>query len=270
MSEKEKPESELHETELHQAELRTNNGPQRISYRRNLPHHVPPGFPLFLTWNLKGSFPKHARAAMEAEQIRLDREPRRKQESAKARNIRHARMLFAKQDRFLDKAASHTSFRHEKRHRNDTVAQQNSSPYDTSDNEFNDRPMWLSDPKAAAVMVGSFLWGVPDRYELYSFVVLGNHVHMLLTPNVDLSTITQGIKGWTARQINRMLGRKGTQFWQNESYDHWARDEDEMFRIIEYIENNPVMAGLCTSPSDWRWSSAFWRKTLGWRFGEPF
>jgi hypothetical protein len=56
--------------------------------------------------------------------------------------------------------------------------------------------------------------------------------------------------------------------WQDESYDHWARDEEEMIRIIHYIENNPVKAGLCLKPSDWHWSSA--RLRAYWQIGEPY
>jgi putative DNA methylase len=81
---------------------------------------------------------------------------------------------------------------------------------------------------------------------------------------VLLSTITKSLKGYTAREANRRLGRTGEQFWQQESFDHWPRDEGEFLRIIEYIENNPVKAGLVQRPEDWLWSSAAERKTRGW------
>ncbi len=97
-----------------------------------------------------------------------------------------------------------------------------------------------------------------------------NHVHVLLTPCVELKTVTQGIKGWTAWKINALQKQRGRVFWQDESYDHWARDEDEMFRIIDYIENNPVTAGLCDSPELWPWSSAYFRKLFVWSIGDSF
>ena len=222
-------------------------GPLRISYRRNLPHQVPPGYPIFLTWNLKGALPKHVIEALTAERLRLQQEPIRRKESIRERNIRQSKCLFAKQDRVLDELANESRL--------------------TKDPSY---PTWLSNPRAAAVVVSSFLWGTPDRYTLYAFVVMSNHIHLLLTPKVELSQITQGIKGWTARQINRSLSRTGMPFWQNESYDHWARDEDEVYRIIQYIEQNPVSAGLCLSPELWPWSSARWRKQLSWNWGEPF
>ena len=54
---------------------------------------------------------------------------------------------------------------------------------------------------------------------------------------------------------NRIRGESRA-YWQTETFDHWARDEAEMYRIIEYIENNPVKAGLVERPEDWYWSSA--------------
>ena len=77
----------------------------------------------------------------------------------------------------------------------------------------------------------------------------------LLCPKTTL--YSAGInKSYTARQANKLLGRTGEPFWQRESYDHWVRDEAEHRRIISYIENNPVKAGLVNSPRKYPWSSA--------------
>jgi REP element-mobilizing transposase RayT len=94
-------------------------------------------------------------------------------------------------------------------------------------------------------------------YELASFVIMANHVHALLLPKVDGSKLMKSLKGYTAREANRLLGRTGIPFWQKESYDHWVRDEAEWKRIVRYIENNPVKAGLVSAPEDYRWSSAY-------------
>ena len=53
-----------------------------------------------------------------------------------------------------------------------------------------------------------------------------------------------------------MLGRTGQPFWQAESYDHSVRDDRESDRIKEYIENNPVKAGLVANAENYPWSSA--------------
>ncbi len=97
---------------------------------------------------------------------------------------------------------------------------------------------------------------------------MANHVHVLLKPVADLSKVTQGIKGFTVREINSVQNSTGRTFWQDESYDHWVRDEEELLRIIAYIENNPVNAGLCQQPQQWLWSSSRYRNR--WPVGQPF
>ncbi len=84
---------------------------------------------------------------------------------------------------------------------------------------------------------------------------MANHVHVLLDPKLPLRVITQGIKGFTAREANQFLKRKGA-FWQDESFDHWVRNQSEFCRIKSYIERNPVVAGLVERPENWPWSSA--------------
>ncbi len=85
---------------------------------------------------------------------------------------------------------------------------------------------------------------------------MANHVHALLLPKVSPPRLLQSLKGATARQANLVLGRTGETFWQAESYDHWVRDEGEWDRIVAYIGNNPVKAGLVERAEDYRWSSA--------------
>jgi hypothetical protein len=77
-----------------------------------------------------------------------------------------------------------------------------------------------------------------------------------MCPAIPMARITGGIKGVFAREANAALGRVGEHFWEDESFDHWVRDEAELTRIRSYIERNPVSAGLVVRPEDWPWSSA--------------
>jgi putative transposase len=122
-------------------------------------------------------------------------------------------------------------------------------------------PRWLSDSRVARLVVETILTLENDTlYELSAWVVMPNHVHLLVLPKVAMPRITHWIKGGTARQANLVLGRSGEPFWQHESYDHWARNEREFNRIAAYIERNPVSAGLAAEPEDWPWSSAGWSR----------
>jgi len=118
-------------------------------------------------------------------------------------------------------------------------------------------PVYLRQQAVAELVVASIRRGADlGHYNLHAFVVMPNHVHVLLTPRVPPSRLLKSLKGCTAREANRILGRVGEPFWQRESYDHWVRNETEFHRIIAYIENNPVKAGIVRRSSDYRWSSA--------------
>jgi len=94
------------------------------------------------------------------------------------------------------------------------------------------------------------------RYELHAFVVMPNHVHLLVTPKVVATRWLGPLKGFTSHQANELLGTHGRTFWQDESYDHLVRSAVEFERVRAYIEGNPVTAGLVDAAERFRWSSA--------------
>ncbi len=118
-------------------------------------------------------------------------------------------------------------------------------------------PQYLKRPEIAKVVVDSLHEGqILAHYELGPWVIMPNHVHVLLLPRVPVPRLMRAIKGFTARRANQILGLTGTPFWQGESYDHWVRNGAEWEKIANYIEDNPVKAGLVTTPEEYRWSSA--------------
>lgn len=237
-------------------------------YRRRLPHWQPPGASIFLTWRLYGSLPQEALDRLAAERRRLEKQPIRPDEPPRDRALRHSKRLFALADEMLVRNTA--------------------------------GPQWLKDARIARLVVDALFHHDGNLYTLLAFVVMPNHVQVLLTPleetdlpedeavkdaassqdqdeepagepaahqaevlsprYVPLKRITKSLKGYTAREANRLLKRTGQTFWQDESYDHWARDEEELERIRIYIEWDPVRSGLVESPEQWRWSSAWERK----------
>ena len=91
------------------------------------------------------------------------------------------------------------------------------------------------------------------HYRLHAWVVMPNHVHLLISPRVPLPKIMHSLKGFTARDANRMLRRTGLPFWQKEFFDHWIRNDSEFERVRAYIEQNPVTAGLAAAPELYPW-----------------
>jgi REP element-mobilizing transposase RayT len=118
-------------------------------------------------------------------------------------------------------------------------------------------PTFLRQEAVATLVIESLFRGEDlNHYRLGAFVIMANHVHVLLLPSVSASLLLKSLKGATAREANRLLHRTGEQFWQRESYDHWVRSETEWNRIAAYIENNPVKAGLVSRVEEYPWSSA--------------
>jgi putative transposase len=126
--------------------------------------------------------------------------------------------------------------------------------------ETHSGPRQLQKPALVQMVVEAthFSAAVLGHYELHAFVVMPNHVHLLATPAVALRKLTRSLKGITSKRANAMLGLTGTRFWQEESYDHLVRTAREFEKIQNYIEENPVRAGLAKSAGEFLWSSAAW------------
>ncbi len=95
------------------------------------------------------------------------------------------------------------------------------------------------------------------RYTLWAAVAMPDHVHLLLQPKEiesgawwPLASILNSLKGFTARQINDLLGRSGP-VWLDERFDRIVRDQAELIEKWSYIRLNPVKKGLCERPEDW-------------------
>lgn len=119
-------------------------------------------------------------------------------------------------------------------------------------------PFWLKEPSIAHVVVEILEAAHPERglCRVHDYVVMPNHVHLLIRPIRPLKEVTKWIKGASARKANQLLGRTGQPFWQDESFDHWVRNQSEFEKIGNYIRNNPVHAGLVAEPEQWPYSSA--------------
>ncbi len=237
------------------------------SYKRNLPHIQPPEATLFVTFRLDGSIPEPALEQWRIEKKGLEMtllcwaaisppgtipDP---EEVAKEK-LRFHRRWFKKFEDLLDGAAT--------------------------------GPLWLKEEQVAEIVDEALRYRDGTVYRLDAYCVMPNHVHTVFAPflteelakelaekaikrkrdalnkclpadtsegviKVVLASIMQSLKGWTARQCNLALGRQG-QFWQHESFDHVIRDQAEWERIVNYVVNNPVKAGLVEKQQDWKWS----------------
>jgi putative transposase len=114
----------------------------------------------------------------------------------------------------------------------------------------------LRDPKAASLVEENWLHFDGQDYRALAWVVMPNHVHLLVEIwQKPMSELLLGWKGYTARRINRVLGRRG-KLWQDDYWDRYIRDEAHYRKVAHYIEWNPVKAGLVKTPEQSPFSSA--------------
>lgn len=118
-------------------------------------------------------------------------------------------------------------------------------------------PRPLADPQAAQIVQSALLHFDQVRYRLLAWSVMPNHVHVVVETSTGfpLGGLVRSWKAFSAAQINRALGRRGA-FWAPDYFDRYVRDETDLGATISYVENNPVVAGLASTPADWPWSSA--------------
>lgn len=202
-----------------------------IHSRGYLPHVKREGASYFVTFRLVDSLPKEVLLRFEQEYAESLQRLSTKANSDTAEEIH--RELRRKIERYLDQGAGECHLRR---------------------------------PDMADMVANALRHFHGRHYLLDDWVVMPNHVHVILWPMPDftLSEILKSRKRHTARQANLILGRTGETFWQRESYDHWIRNDDEKARIRRYIRMNPVNARLCKAPEDWKWSSAW----PGWKTAE--
>lgn len=156
----------------------------------------------------------------------------------------------------------------------------------------------LGEPVCAEIVQDSLLFGDGDRYHLFAWVVMPNHVHVLIEqiPGWPMWKVVQSWKRHTSRQIHRLglpslvpgsssctrpaqPARPDTDcnsviptnadyksarpaLWQRDYWDRFIRNDRHFLIAKRYIEENPVVAGLATSPEAWSWGSAHFEPSL--------
>lgn len=115
----------------------------------------------------------------------------------------------------------------------------------------------LSDHDVARIVYDCWSEGNGCTHHLIAWVIMPNHVHLLIkqVDGFPLGKLVQRWKSGSSRLINRTLGRSG-RLWMPDYWDRYVRDHEHFRRVAAYIHDNPVKAGLCSTPSAWPWSSA--------------
>ncbi len=200
----------------------------KIFYERNLPHYQPEDAILFVTYRLAFSLPQEIIHLLISKRKNFDRKLIKMNliDRKKEKEI-YNKILFKIEDEFLDK--------------------------------YTSEPYWLIQKEVADIVIESLLFNHKKLYDLHFCLVMSNHVHVVLKPLMDkketyfsIAKIMKEHKSFTAVEANKFLKRNG-QFWHHENYDHVIRNDEEYYRIKNYVLNNPVKAGLVNKYEDWKY-----------------
>jgi len=114
---------------------------------------------------------------------------------------------------------------------------------------------YLRDERMAAVAQDALKNFDNKRYRLLAWCIMPNHVHVLAEPKPGhlLSDVIHSWKSFTAHQAKRLLGRTG-RFWMPDYFDRFIRSDKHFAAIVDYIRQNPVMAGLVETAEAWPWA----------------
>jgi putative transposase len=116
----------------------------------------------------------------------------------------------------------------------------------------------LRDPAIAAIVQDALLYFDGQRYKLFAWTIMPNHVHVLIEQvgGFLLGDIVHAWKSFTAKQANKRLNRAGA-FWAPDYFDRYVRDQAHYDVAVYYIHQNSVKAGLVARAEEWCWSSAW-------------
>jgi REP element-mobilizing transposase RayT len=207
-------------------------------YRRKLPHWHPAGQMFFITFRLADSMPAHIIRELDEQREREKKNLHAKFSGAQLHDelYKLEKKYFGHFDAWLDRC-------------------------------MEESPRWLAEERIAQIVADEIHKLDGERYRLIAYCLMSNHAHLVIdTADYSIKTDHEGktapypladtikhLKGRTARFCNLALGRSGS-FWQHESYDHVIRDQKEYERIVWYVLDNPVKAGLVEKWEDWKFT----------------
>lgn len=194
-------------------------------HRRSLPHLQLEGQIISLTWRLAFTLP----------QTLLDMQDDLKETLAKIGKQKH-----------LDAAATYSEY------------VKMLQDYDAYLGKFELAGISLTEDAIASMLASAFRFYDSSLYELHSYCLMPNHVHLLIRPLLNgqggfhqTSAIVQRLKSFTAKRIDAHLGRRG-KVWQADYFDRFIRNPADYLNVVKYILDNPLKAGLVKRHEEWK------------------
>jgi REP element-mobilizing transposase RayT len=211
-------------------------------HSHKLPHWYPPEATFFITARLYGSIPKAVITHLKAEyQLALNEIARMPIQPDNAKDLLPEELLAA-----IERI---------RRKKEENAGKRYFARFDHFLDSNLNEPHWLRQPDVARLNFDNILHYAERYFDLWAATIMSNHIHLLITPRPgvpELWKILRDMKKYSGLHSNRLLGRTG-HFWEAESYDHWLR-EGEFDRVVPYILDNSVKAGMVKHWSEYPWT----------------
>ena len=109
----------------------------------------------------------------------------------------------------------------------------------------NNRHHLFTDTRAAKLIMDSLHWlEQQGRMTLEAAIIMPDHLHFVAQlHDTSLDQLMRSLKGYTGKELNRLLGNSG-QVWQTQYHDHAVRKDEDLRQVILYCLQNPVRCGL--------------------------
>jgi putative transposase len=123
---------------------------------------------------------------------------------------------------------------------------------------FQRMRLFVVEPYVRLFLKTLYTYQRQGAFQLHAFVVMPEHVHLLITPAPDktLERDVQLIKGGYSHEFGMHFGLR-KEVWQRGFTDHRIRDAKDFEQHRGYIHQNPVKRGLVENPAEYRYCSAF-------------
>ena len=118
-----------------------------------------------------------------------------------------------------------------------------------------DRKCFFRNERWAKLMIEVLYHYRGKGYRLHDFVVMHDHLHILITPTESLEKAAQLIKGEFSYRAKKEF-EYNWEIWQKGYTDHRIRDAADYQKYVHYIHQNPVKAGYCRKPEEYPYTSA--------------
>ena len=106
--------------------------------------------------------------------------------------------------------------------------------------------------------------GEINGWYVVDYLLMPDHIHFFAQSAMESDPMGKWVKMWKSTSAREWIkkGASSVPIWQDEYFDHYLRSGESYSQKWEYVENNPVRAGLVTNPEEWPFKGCIFRLNI--------